>query len=136
MFRWDVVWHYLFNDPSLLFLQAAWTTLWISVVAQTCGVIIGLFLALMRMSRYRLLTWPALAYIWFFRGSPLLVQVLLLWDGLPRIVPGLLLPDFAVILVAFSLNEGAYMAEIIRAGITSVDTGPWKRPRLWACATP
>src|SRR5205807_4712935 len=66
---------------------------------------------------------PARAYIWFFRGSPLLVQVLLLWDGLPRLVPGLLLPDFAVVLVAFSLNEGAYMAEIVRAGITSVDAG-------------
>jgi polar amino acid transport system permease protein len=123
VFRWDLVWHYLFADPNLLFLTAAWTTLWISVVAQLCGIIIGLFLALMRMSRFPLLTWPARAYIWFFRGSPLLVQVLLLWDGLPRVVPGLLLPNFACILVAFSLNEGAYMAEIIRAGITSVDTG-------------
>ena len=53
----------------------------------------------------------------------MLVQVLLLWDGLPRVVPGLLLPDYAVVLVAFSLNETAYMAEIIRAGITSVDPG-------------
>ncbi len=66
----------------------------------------------------------ARAYIWFFRGSPLLVQVLLLWDGLPRISNDyILLPDFACVLVAFSLNEAAYMAEIIRAGITSVDTG-------------
>src|SRR5258708_21445506 len=77
----------------------------------------------MRMSRFPLLSSPARAYIWFFRGSPLLVQVLLLWDGLPKLVPSLLLPDFAVILVAFSLNEGAYMAEITRAGITSVDPG-------------
>jgi polar amino acid transport system permease protein len=123
MFRWDIVSHFLFSDPNLLFLNAAWRTLWISVVAQTCGVIIGLFLALMRMSRFPYLTWPARAYIWFFRGSPLLVQVLLLWDGLPRLVPNLLLPDFACILVAFSLNEGAYMAEIVRAGITSVDAG-------------
>src|SRR5437660_11247627 len=103
VFRWDIVGQYLFSG---LFISAAWTTLWISVIAQTCGVIIGLFLALMRMSRFPLLTWPARAYIWFFRGSPLLVQVLLLWDGLPRVVPGLLLPDFAVVLVAFSLNEG------------------------------
>jgi polar amino acid transport system permease protein len=123
MFRWDLVWHFLFEDPNLLFLNAAWRTLWISVVAQSAGVFLGLFLALMRMSRFPLLTLPARAYIWFFRGSPLLVQVLLLWDGLPRVVPGLLLPDYAVILVAFSLNETAYMAEIIRAGITSVDPG-------------
>ena len=123
MFRWDVVWHFLFQDPNLIFLNAAWTTLWLSVVAQTCGVILGLFLALMRMSRFRGLTWTSGAYIWFFRGSPLLVQVLLLWDGLPKIFPALLLPDWACILVAFSLNEGAYMAEIIRAAITSVDPG-------------
>src|SRR5689334_11747253 len=79
----------------------------------------------MRMSRFPVLYWPARAYIWFFRGSPLLVQVLLLWDGLPKLIqdPRFLLPDFACVLVAFSLNEAAYMAEIIRAGITSVDAG-------------
>src|SRR5207248_8083405 len=125
MFRWDLVWHFLFEDPNLLFLKAAWLTLWISVVAQATGVFLGLFLALMRMSRFPLLTLPARAYIWFFRGSPLLVQVLLLWDGLPRVIndPRFLLPNYACVLVAFSLNEGAYMAEIIRAGITSVDPG-------------
>jgi polar amino acid transport system permease protein len=125
VFRWDVFFHFLYQDPNLFFLQAAWTTLWISVVAQTCGVIIGLFIALMRMSRFPFLIGPARAYIWFFRGSPLLVQVLLLWDGLPRIIqnPAFLLPDFVVVLIAFSFNEGAYMAEIIRAGITSVDAG-------------
>lgn len=120
MFRWDIVWQFLFS--SFIF-QAAWTTLWISVVAQLSGVILGLFLALMRMSHFSLLTRLAGAYIWFFRGSPLLVQVLLLWDGLPRVVPSLLLPGWAVIVIAFSLNEGAYMAEITRAGITSVDPG-------------
>ena len=125
MFRWDLVWHFLFGDPNFLFLNAAWRTLWISVVAQATGVFLGLFLALMRMSRFPLLTFPARAYIWFFRGSPLLVQVLLLWDGLPRVIndPRFLLPNYACVLVAFSLNEGAYMAEIVRAGITSVDPG-------------
>lgn len=126
MFRWDVFFYFLYQDPNLVFLRAAWTTLWLSVVAQTCGVIIGLFLALMRMSRFSWLSWPAGVYIWFFRGSPLLVQLLLLWDGLPRLAAGnrlLLLPDFVCVLLAFSLNEGAYMSEIIRAGITSVDPG-------------
>ncbi len=124
MFRWDFVWQYLtLQDPSRVFLNALWTTVWISVVAQAAGVILGLFLALMRMSRYPFLTWPARAYIWFFRGSPLLVQVLLLYDGLPRVLPSLLLPAWACVVVAFSLNEGAYMSEIVRAGITSVDPG-------------
>jgi polar amino acid transport system permease protein len=125
LFRWDIFLHFLYQDPNLFFLKAAWTTLWISVVAQTLGVIFGLFLALMRMSRFPVLSWLARSYIWFFRGSPLLVQVLLLYDGLPRIIqnPAYLLPDYACVLIAFSLNEGAYMAEIIRAGITSVDPG-------------
>ncbi len=120
MFRWDVIWQNFFSG---FILQAAWTTLWISVVAQSCGVVLGLFIALMRMSHSPILSGPARAYIWFFRGSPLLVQVLLLWDGLPRLVPSLLLPAWAAVVVAFSLNEGAYMAEITRAGITSVDPG-------------
>jgi polar amino acid transport system permease protein len=119
MFRWDIFEQFFFSS---FFLQAAWVTLWISVVAQTSGVIIGLFLALMRMSSFPFLSWPARAYIWFFRGSPLLVQVLVFWDGLPRLA-GLLLTAEACVLLAFSLNEGAYMAEIIRAGIASVDPG-------------
>lgn len=125
MFRWDVVWQFLFADPNFIFLQAAWATLWISVVAQSCGVIIGLFLALMRMSRFPFLVWPARFYIWFFRGSPLLVQIYILFEGLPRVFPDLTpyLTAYVCVLLAFSLNEGAYMAEIVRAGITSVDAG-------------
>jgi polar amino acid transport system permease protein len=122
LFHWNVVAQYLISG---IFIQAAWTTLWISVVAQTIGVIIGLFLALMRMSRYPWLNWPARFYIWLFRGSPLLVQVLILYDGLPEINTNLskILSAVVCVLIAFSLNEGAYMAEIIRAGISSVDTG-------------
>jgi polar amino acid transport system permease protein len=125
LLRWDVFAYFLFYDHDLTFLRAAWMTLWLSVVAQFLGVVLGLVLTLMRMSRRRWLSWSAGAYIWFFRGSPLLVQVLLLWDGLPRLIPDphFLLPDFACVLVAFSLNEGAYMSEIIRAGISSVDVG-------------
>ncbi len=120
MLKWNIIGQFIFSG---FVLQAAWTTLWISVVAQILGVILGLFIALMRMSRYPVLSSIARAYIWFFRGSPLLVQVLLLWDGLPRINPNLLLTDIVCVLVAFSLNEGAYMAEITRAGIASVDVG-------------
>jgi polar amino acid transport system permease protein len=86
VFHWEVVWQNLF---STLFLTAAWTTLWIAVVAQTCGVIIGLFLALMRVSRFPVLSWIARFYIWLFRGSPLLVQILILYFGLPEIFPAL-----------------------------------------------
>ncbi len=118
----DVIRQNLFSQ---LFLYAAWTTLWISVVSQTCGVIIGLFLALMRMSRFPFLSWPARFYIWIFRGSPLLVQILILYDGIPQVFPSLtpFLTVYSVALIAFSFNEGAYMAEIIRAGIASVEAG-------------
>jgi len=122
VFQWGVVGQYLFSG---LFISAAWTTLWISVVAQTLGVIIGLFLALMRMSRFPLVSWPARFYVWVFRGSPLLVQIYILFEGIPTIFPSLTpyLTAYSVALIAFSLNEGAYMSEIIRAGITSVDPG-------------
>jgi len=120
MFRWDIIGQFFFSG---FVLQAAWTTLWISVVAQFLGVVGGLFIALMRMSRHRWLSYPARAYVWFFRGSPLLVQVLLLWDGLPRINPNFVLADYVCVLIAFSLNEAAYMSEITRAGISSVDAG-------------
>jgi len=126
VFRWDIFGQFLFSG---FFLQAAWTTLWISVVAQFLGVVLGLLLALMRMSqlpsrRFPLVSWIARAYVWFFRGSPLLVQVLLLFDGLPRLFPNFpLLTDWMCVVIAFSLNEGAYMSEIVRAGISSVDAG-------------
>jgi len=128
MFRWDVVGHNLFSQ---LFLEAAWTTLWISVIAQTCGVIIGLFLALMRTSRFPFLSWPARFYVWIFRGSPLLVQILILYFGVPEVFPGTVtyITVYTAALIAFSLNEGAYMSEIIRAGISSVDTGQLEAAR-------
>src|SRR5438105_3945904 len=79
----------------------------------------------MRMSRHRWLSLPARFYIWIFRGSPLLVQLLLLYFGFPEVFPALVpfITIYTTALIAFSFNEGAYMAEIIRAGITSVDTG-------------
>ncbi len=108
MFHWDVVGQYLFSG---LFINAAWTTLWISVVAQASGVVIGLFLALMRMSRLPFVSWPARFYIWLFRGSPLLVQIYILFDGLPQVFPNLtqFLSAYVCVLLALSLNEGAYM---------------------------
>ncbi len=124
MFRWGIVWQYLFSS---LFFNAAWTTLWLSVVAQLAGVILGLLLALMRMSRFPFLSWPARGYIWLFRGSPLLVQILILFNGIPELFPDgrltQILNPYTCVLLALSFNEGAYMAEIVRAGITSVDPG-------------
>ena len=118
MFRWDVVWHYLFQDPNLLFLSAAWTTLWISVVAQTLGVILGLFLALMRMSRNAVVRWLPVPFIWVMRGTPILLQLLFWYDVLPLI--GIRTSAIATAIIGLALNEIAFMAEIIRGGLLSV----------------
>lgn len=110
----SVVWHYLFS-PALL--QGVWVTLQLSVLAQVIGVVLGIIMALGRTSRTPVFYVPANAYIWFFRGTPVYVQILFWFAALSTVSP------FFVGLLALSLNEGAYMAEIVRAGIEAVDKG-------------
>jgi polar amino acid transport system permease protein len=122
-----------------LILQGIILTVLLSVVAQFLGAVIGLILYFMRRARFAPLRWLAEVYIWFFRGTPLFVQIiaayLLLPDlGLARPLRALDLftqlgftdiPTDSMIagLAALALNEGAYMAEIVRAGIDSIDPG-------------
>jgi polar amino acid transport system permease protein len=121
VFDWSQVWKYLFSG---VMLQGAWVTLWISVVSQALGVILGTLLAIMRISRNPILNLPARFYIWIFRGSPLLVQLLILYEGLPQLrIPLLTFTALEAAILGLSLNEAAYMAEIVRAGILSVDPG-------------
>lgn len=115
---WTVFSTYLVDSA---FLRAAWTTLWVAVVAQGCGIVIGVVLALGLISRRRWLSRLAFAYVWFWRGTPLLVQLLLLYFGLPQL--GLRLDVVEAGLVGLSLYAGAYMAEIARAAIEAVDRG-------------
>ena len=131
-FDWPFFWHYLLR-PSSVYLNGLWLTLSISVIAQGFGTLLGLFLALARISRYRLLQVPARVFIWGMRGTPLLVQIIFIYTGLAAAnifrfedvnlgfvtLPG----NIQAGIIALSLNEAAYMAEIIRAGITSVDVG-------------
>ena len=124
--------HALFH-PSASFVQGLWRTIYISVTAQTFGIILGLGIALMRHSKKPWLNSFAGAYIWFIRGTPLLVQLVLVYDGLASI--GLYsFPDLYILginfpgviqagLITLAVNESAYMAEIIRAGIDSVAKG-------------
>ena len=106
-----------------MLLQGAVITLELSLLAQIMGVVLGVIAALGRTSRYPWFYVPANFYIWFFRGTPVLVQLLFWYTALPQIFPGLLLSEFQSALIGLGLNEGAYMAEIVRAGIQSVDTG-------------
>ena len=109
-----VVAHYLFS-PVLI--QGAWITLQISILAQAIGVVLGIIAALGRQARNPIFNLPANLYIWFFRGTPVYVQLIFWFVALANVSP------FNVALLALSLNEGAYMAEIVRAGIESVDKG-------------
>jgi len=121
VFDWSQVGKFLFSS---VMLQGAWMTLWLSVVSQAFGVILGTLLAIMRISRNPIFSMPARFYIWLFRGSPLLVQLLILYDGLPQLhIPILTFGALTAAIIGLSLNEAAYMAEIVRAGILAVDPG-------------
>ena len=124
---------------SEVVLQGLWRTLYLSVLAQGLGIVLGVFVAVMRLSKNPVTSTVAWFYIWFFRGTPVLVQ-LLFWFNLSIVfqtvavgIPGGptfwsmpmndFMTPFMAALLGLGLNEGAYMAEIVRAGIISVDEG-------------
>lgn len=117
-FDWGFVPQHFFEQPLI---EGAKMTILLSVIAQLAGVLLGMFAALMRLSKNPLLNTVAGVYIWLFRGTPLLVQLVVFATGLYQV--GIKLDFFTAALLALSLNEGAYMAEIVRAGIQSIDTG-------------
>ena len=136
-FQWGVVGKYLFFHPIL---RGIGVTLELTVIAMVAGITIGVLLAVMRLSPNRLLSGAAWIYIWFFRGTPVLVQLFFWYVGITYLYPHLsfgipfgpgfvtvnanvLVTTFVAGSLGLSLNEGAYMAEIVRAGIISVDEG-------------
>jgi polar amino acid transport system permease protein len=135
-FRWGVVGDYLFSAPIL---DGVRLTLMLTVVAQALGIAVGIALAIMRLSPNPVLSRCAWVYIWFFRGTPLLVQ-LIFWYNLSALYPSIsfgipfgptffsgnandLITPFAVAILGLGLNEGAYTAEIVRGGIAAIDRG-------------
>jgi polar amino acid transport system permease protein len=135
-FEWDVIGRYFLSSRVLDGLAL---TLLLTVVAMAIGIVLGVILAVMRLSVNPLLSSASWVYIWFFRGTPVLVQ-LLFWFNLAFLYPQVSLGipfgpsfvhgnanDFITALFAailgLGLNEGAYMAEIVRAGILSVEHG-------------
>ena len=105
------------------FSDGARTTLWLTLVSGSVGLVLGTGAALARTARWAAVRWVASFYIWVIRGTPLLVQILFVYFALPVLVPGLNLPDFAAAAVALGLNVGAYNAEAIRAGLLAVPRG-------------
>jgi polar amino acid transport system permease protein len=135
-FQWGVVWHYLF-DPAIV--TGVRRTVLLTLVAMAIGVAGGTVLAVMRLSPNPILSAVSWMYIWFFRGTPLLVQ-LFFWFNLPAVLRSLsvgvpfgpswfhtdsktIITQLGAAILGLGLNEAAYMAEIVRAGILSVDEG-------------
>lgn len=131
-FDWHVIWLQIFH-PNGVFARALWATIYISIISQAAGVLLGLVAALMRMSRLAPLRWLSGIYVWIFRGTPLLVQIFFIYTtfNLPIVHLGIwTVPSEALTgIVALSVNEGAYMREIIRAGIDSIDRGQMEAAR-------
>ncbi len=135
-FEWSVVGEYLFDERVLEGLRV---TIELTVIAMAIGVVLGVLLAVMRLSPNPLVSGSSWLYIWFFRGTPVLVQ-LIFWYYISALYPKIdlgipfgpafvhanantLIHSFTAAVLALGLNEGAYMAEIVRAGIISVEEG-------------
>lgn len=142
-YHWGTVWQFLFRAEVL---QGVLLTVIMAILAQLVGSLIGLALYFLRRSRLRVFRGLGQAYVWFFRGTPLLVQIVFLYNFLPIIhiarplinthlfrhlgfVDETPLDGFIAALVALSFNEGAYMAEIVRAGIDAIDPGQMEAAR-------
>jgi polar amino acid transport system permease protein len=135
--RWDIVGKYLFSP---IIIRGVERTIELTIIAMVMGIVFGVILAVMRLSANPVVKSVSWVYIWFFRGTPVLVQ-LLFWYNIPTVVhsislgipfgPGWLITDDPTVLITqwvaaclgLGLNEAAYMAEIARAGILSVDEG-------------
>ena len=111
--------------------EGSLVTLQLFLITLLLAVPLGLALALVRISRFRVASQAVNAYIWLMRGTPLMLQMLFIYYALP-FVPGIgiRLPDFPAAIVAFALNYAAYFAEIFRAGIQSIDRGQYEGAKV------
>ncbi len=111
----------------IAFFNGTIKTIELTTVAILIGLLLGLFLALGRISKYKIFNFLSATYVWFFRGTPLLLQIFVIYFSLPLI--GINLTAFISAVIAFGLNSGAYLAEIIRAAILSIDKGQMEAAR-------
>ncbi|PAV28104.1 cysteine ABC transporter permease [Virgibacillus profundi] len=102
-------------------------TLLVSIAGMAMGLVLGLFLALARGSKKLVLRWPARIYISFMRGTPMLVFLFILYFGLPYV--GIEFSALVAAILGFGLNSAAYIAEIDRSSLNSIDRGQWESAR-------
>jgi polar amino acid transport system permease protein len=124
MWDWAAFFHYLHNRYLIV---GAGVTLGLSVSSLVLGLACGLVAALMRLSNNPFVNKPASFYVWLMRGTPVLVQLIIIYTGLPQL--GIRLNVLEAALIGLGVNEGAYLAEIIRAGILSVPRGQFEAAR-------
>ncbi|HMW17987.1 MAG TPA: amino acid ABC transporter permease [Accumulibacter sp.] len=106
------------------FAEGARVTVWLTLIAGSAGVVIGVIAGLGKLSRFRPWRWFCDVYVWLIRGTPLLLQILFVWLVAPTVLPESFdLSDFACAAIALSLNVGAYNTECVRAGILAVPHG-------------
>ncbi|ODN30416.1 nickel transporter [Fervidobacterium thailandense] len=108
-------------------LIGAWETLKLTSFSVGIGLILGTFIGMGRLSRYKVINYPCTAYVEFLRGTPLLVQISIIYFGLPQV--GIQLAPYPAAVTALGLNSGAYIAEIVRAGIQSIPRGQYEAAR-------
>ncbi len=136
-FGWNSIFHYFTNH---LVLKGLVVTLELTVIAMLIGMVLGVFIAIMRLSHNRLLSGAAWTYTWAFRGTPVYVQILM-WGSIAFLYPQLsigipftnidlvhfgansVFSLFNAAVIALGLNEGAYFSEIVRSGLIAVDEG-------------
>ena len=117
----DIINGFITRFPYLM--ECAGVTLTLAFAAVIMGMVFGLLLALARISRLKLLRGLSWFYIWVFRGTPMLLQIFLIYFILPQISPALRLSEYPAAIIALGLNSAAYLAEIIRGAIQSIDKG-------------
>ena len=111
------------------FLNGLGTTLLLALISVAIGCVIGAFVAIMRLSRSKVLNAIATAYTEVIRDTPLLLQLYFFYFLLPDLLPAMRLSKFTCIAVALLINSGAYMSEVFRSGIQSVDRGQTEAAR-------
>jgi polar amino acid transport system permease protein len=119
----------LVTNSMPLLLEGALVTIKITAISVGLGLVIGLFVGVARLATF----WPvralAAVYVDFIRGTPLLVQIFIIYFALPMILKGIHVDPFLAAITACSINSGAYIAEIFRAGIESIDRGQMEAGR-------
>ncbi len=121
------------SEATPLLLQGFRYTVIVSLIGIAIGIVIGLFVCLMNMSKSRILRFIAGVYIWIIRGTPMLVQSYVVFFGIPQLIqtfmPDFRLDAFTAGIITLSLNAGAYLSEIFRSGIQAVPKGQTEAAR-------